>query len=221
LIGTDVITSEKMVIDLHKRKLVISSCGNMSCAVRITARNRMEKHCIRTAATVTIQPHISAVIPIRFKELKTNQDYVFRLYPNNMYLPDNTYTLSGIVKGDQDSIRITNGDDVPRMISKGTRVGQIGSHERATHRWDDASNEMNEFFTGTSKQYNKTVNANVEQVSDVGAVHDIGTIEKPRREWKDKISSIVVKDQAKEDCTTAKTGPEAVTVDQFDDITED
>jgi dUTPase len=101
----------------------------MSCAVRVTPRNRVEKHCVRAAATVTIQPHTSAVIPIRFKELKTNQDYVFTPYPNNMYLPENTCTLKGIVKGDQDGIFITNVDDVPRTISKGSRVGQIGSLE--------------------------------------------------------------------------------------------
>ena len=97
------------------------------------------------------------------------------------------------------------------MISKGSRVGQIGSLERSPHNWDDASNEMNAFFTGTSERCNETVNTDVEQGSDVGAVHDICTVEKPKREWKDKISSIVVKNQ----------GPEAVTVNQFDDIMEE
>jgi hypothetical protein len=99
-----------------------------------------------------------------------------------MYLPENTYTLKGIVMGDRDVILITNRYYVPRMISKGSRVGQIGSLERSQHHWDDASNEMNAFFTGTAEQCNEKFNTDVERGSDAGAVHDIDTIEKPRRE---------------------------------------
>lgn len=148
VIGTDVITPEKMLIDLHKRKLTIGSCGNMSCSIKATSRNWIGKHCVRAATTVTFEPHTSMLIPVRFTMLKANQDYMFTPYPHHMYLPKGTYVLKAVVKGNEDHIIVTNTEDVPCTVSKGTRIGQIGMIEG--HQYHDPWDETAAVFFTTS-----------------------------------------------------------------------
>ena len=133
LIGTDILVPEKMTIDLDKRRLTIGSCGDMTCILRVTPRARISKHPVRAASTVIIEPRSSRIIPIRFKTLKTNQDYTFTPYPNQAYLPNNTYVLWSIIAGNQQSVVVTNVDDVPRTIMKGCCIGLIESLDSACH----------------------------------------------------------------------------------------
>jgi hypothetical protein len=151
LIGTDIIEPEKMTIELHRRVVKIGSCNDMTCSLKVTPKNKISEHTVRSASTVTIQPGSSLAIPVRFKTLKADQDYIFAPYPNHMYLPEYTYVMRAIVRSDQEYIMVTNVDDKPATIKKGARVGHISSLQNPQPRhWPEASRDVNAYFTGAS-----------------------------------------------------------------------
>lgn len=127
VIGTDIISLESMVINLAQRKLYLGSCGNLTCLLQLP-RGQMT-HVVRAAATITIKARSSARVPIRYKSLPPRQKSLFTPYPSHLYLPKFTYVLRKNFTDKESTIVVTNVDDIPVTIEKGTRVGQIAGVE--------------------------------------------------------------------------------------------
>jgi hypothetical protein len=65
-----------------------------------------------------------------------------------MYLPKCIYVSKAVIKGNEDYVLVTNTEDVPCTVSKGTRIGQIAMIEG--HQYHDPWDEMAAVFFTTS-----------------------------------------------------------------------
>ena len=88
-------------------------------------------HTARCAKATVIPPRSTCVLPIRFAELKTRQDYLLLPVANNAYLPGGAYVMRSVIEGDQTSVLVTNVMDHELTVPKGTRIGTVESFDNA------------------------------------------------------------------------------------------
>jgi hypothetical protein len=140
LIANDIIVPEQIDISITKRKIRVGSCKDIICTLRSTPRDRISKHPVRAASTMTIPAKGTEYVPIRFAGLKADQDYLFNPYPYHMYMPDDTYVLSTGVSAQEEGIWVTNVGEKDVIVVKGCRIGYISRNGATTNCWPEISN---------------------------------------------------------------------------------
>ena len=138
LLGNDIIVPEGIDISLSRRKIRIGSCSDMTCTIRVTpCHAEIPRSPVRAASTTTIPAKSTEYVPIRFAGLKADQDYLFKPYPYQTYLPNDTYVLPDIFSATQEGIFITNVGDKEATVVKGCRIGYISRNDMTTNYWPE------------------------------------------------------------------------------------
>jgi len=145
LFGEDIIETNGFVIDSQRGRARIRSCQNMECLLKVKRVKAIEEVPVRSNSKFVIPGKSTAAIPLRMpKVAKADVDYTIHPYTHNRWLPIGCYLMSGIIKGNQEKVFITNISDLPATISKGTRIGTISSLSCADcpSHWEEASREV-------------------------------------------------------------------------------
>jgi len=91
-----------------------------------------------------IAAQTSVWVTIRHVKLLFNQDYVFKLFKRNGYLPLGCYVLCSIITGDHIDILITNVADEAAKIFKNMRIGTMESFYNYSfvNLWQAATDDL-------------------------------------------------------------------------------
>ena len=173
LIGEDIIESNGFVIDSQRGRTRIRACDNMECLLRVKRVKAIEEVPVRSAAKFVIPGKSTAAVPLRMpKVAKADVDYTVHPYTHNRWLPLGCYLMSGIIKGNQEKVFITNISDMPATISKGTRIGTISSLSCSDHtsHWEEASKEVSIHLTSVTEA--RSPSQNVQDLSSSQSIDD-------------------------------------------------
>ena len=129
LIGTDIMCSERMIVNLQTRKLIIDSC-NMTTSIICTFTGFRINRVVRFHHVVTISAHI--VMTVSFKQnvnLSVGRDYSFQSHVISINFGAENDIMAHIVDFKTSMIHVRNAIDKTITVSKHTKFGKISDFD--------------------------------------------------------------------------------------------
>src|SRR5271155_4984352 len=126
LIGNDIIEPEGIVIDLAKKRMRISSCGNMVCQLRVRRKNLQSnpnRIVVRCAEKIVVRKNsygIDNYVQVRFPKL--DQKYPFKEFPN---LPKNCFVGALSISPETTKLCVYNYSGQEFILPKDYKLGYI------------------------------------------------------------------------------------------------
>ena len=126
LIGNDIIEPEGIVMDLAKKRMRISSCGNMVCQLRVRRKNlesNPNRIVVRCAEKIVVRKNsygIDNYVQVRFPKL--DQEYPFKEFPD---LPKNCFIAALSISPETTKLCVYNYSGQEFILPKDYKLGYI------------------------------------------------------------------------------------------------
>jgi len=126
LIGNDIIEPEGIVMDLAKKRMRISSCGNMVCQLRVRRKNlesNPNRIVVRCAEKIVVRKNsygIDNYVQVRFPKL--DQEYPFKEFPD---LPKNCFVAALSISPETTKLCVYNYSGQEFILPKDYKLGYI------------------------------------------------------------------------------------------------
>ena len=125
LIGTDVLTPHRFVLDCASQTAIIASCQNVKISARSVAKPHSQvKRTVKTRSALTLAPHSVTNIPVSYHALSDDRDFLFE--------PELTKALgqeggvfAHVVAASMTFVRARNATGAPVTLPKRTRLGTV------------------------------------------------------------------------------------------------
>ena len=130
LIGSDILTPERMVIDFATQSIRIGSCRGMTVPMDSRARSQPIKRTVKSAAKLTLAPHATVQVPVAYSgKLPEDRDLLFE---PQCALPlghaGGVYTH--MVDSSFQAVQVRNDTDRSIVIPRKARLGVLGEYDQ-------------------------------------------------------------------------------------------
>ena len=126
LIGVDIIGSERIIIDVPRRIVIVGSCRNVKIPITVAPRaERRIKQQIKANNDVVVPPHAHLMIPIQQPELPPDRDLLFE--PLEHVKGVAVYTH--IVDCNMTAVQARNDTNTSVVLRKDTLLGTVVEYE--------------------------------------------------------------------------------------------
>jgi hypothetical protein len=125
LIGNDIMVPNGIILDLASKKLKVPSC---SASADIQIRNRQSpvtNRKVRTSRRITVPPFSQRQIPVAFKDIDRELNFVPTYNATNAFLSSAGALLEAVVDSQTSIVLYHNKTSRPLIIPKGIVVGEL------------------------------------------------------------------------------------------------
>jgi hypothetical protein len=146
LIGNDIIDPEGIKLDVQRRQATISSCQNLTCALKIDPRSEPVRHkLVKAQKTTILRPHKKTQIAIDINGLANNLrsfndlgNYKYKFHPRfdtktsflaeHGNFPINT-TISTLKASPAPFVTYYNNSNTPLLLPSNSIIGEISTQD--------------------------------------------------------------------------------------------
>ena len=130
LIGSDILTPERMAIDFATQSIKIGSCRGMTVPMDSRARSQPIKRTVKSAGKVTLAPRATAQVPVAYSgKLPDDRDLLFE--PQcALPLGHAGGVYAHMVDSSFQAVQVRNDTDRPVVIPRKARLGVLGEYEQ-------------------------------------------------------------------------------------------
>ena len=118
LVGTDIMTPEQFVLDLHKKTAFIGSCF-CEFSLDIETPQHFIQRSVHAKTGATILPHTKAIVPIHHLDIPRTRDFFFQ--PYNIGFALSVHLINADVVG----LPVENNTNKPVHISRNFCLGKV------------------------------------------------------------------------------------------------
>lgn len=130
LIGSDILTPERMVIDFATQTITIGSCRSMAVPMDSRARSEPTKRVIKSSSRVVLPPRSTQTIQVAFAgELPSDRDLLFE--PQcSLQLGQAGGIYAHVVDSSFQTVHVRNDTNKHVIIPRRERLGTIGEYDQ-------------------------------------------------------------------------------------------
>lgn len=130
LIGADILTPERMIIDFATQSIKIGSCRGMTVPMDSRARSEPVKRTVKSAARTTLAPRTTAQVPVAYSgKLPEDRDLLFE--PQcSLPLGHAGGVYAHMVDASFRAVQVRNDTDHTVVIPRKARLGKLGEYEQ-------------------------------------------------------------------------------------------
>lgn len=132
LIGSDILTPERMVIDFATQSIKIGSCRDMAVPMDSRARSEPVRRAVKSSARLTLAPRTTQQVPVLYACLdKLPEDRDFLFEPQcSLQLGQAGGVYAHVVDASFQAVQVRNDTDLPVVIPRKTRLGTLGEYDQ-------------------------------------------------------------------------------------------
>lgn len=130
LIGADILTPERMVIDFATQTITIGSCRNMAVPMDSRARSEPTKRIVKASSRVVLPPRSTQTVQVAFAgQLPSDRDLLFE--PQcSLQLGQAGGVYAHVVDSSFQTIQVRNDTDHHVTIPRRERLGTLGEYDQ-------------------------------------------------------------------------------------------
>ena len=130
LIGADILTPERMVIDFATQSIKIGSCRDMTVPMDSRARSEPIKRTVKSSSRMILPPRATMQIPVAYAgELPMDRDLLFE--PQcSIPLGHAGGVYAHMVDASFQAVQVRNDTDLSVVIPRKARLGVLGEYEQ-------------------------------------------------------------------------------------------
>lgn len=130
LIGADILTPERMVIDFATQTITIGSCRSMAVPMDSRARSEPTKRTIKSSSRIVLPPRSTQTIQVSFAgELPSDRDLLFE--PQcSLQLGQAGGVYAHVVDSSFRTVHVRNDTDKHVIIPRRERLGTLGEYDQ-------------------------------------------------------------------------------------------
>jgi len=129
LIDVDILSPERIQINLNDRTLQIDSCQGITAKIDIVTRKEANlKRIVRARVKTIVSSHVFLEIPVKVKDLSKDRDFIFEPeYDQDMRTQGDLY--AHIVNASLSFVQLRNDTDQPLTIQRHARLGSVTEYD--------------------------------------------------------------------------------------------
>ena len=130
LIGADILTPERMVIDFATQSIKIGSCRDMTVPMDSRARSEPIKRTVKSSTRIVLPPRATTQVPVAYSgKLPEDRDLLFE--PQcSLPLGYTGGVFAHVVDASFQAIQVKNDTDQAVIIPRKARLGMLGEYQQ-------------------------------------------------------------------------------------------
>jgi hypothetical protein len=128
----NILESEEMILNLQRRKLVLSLCESLKVNIRVISRFDQFKvdRVVLIERLISISAKFIASVSIKMKDSLSNRNYLFQFISRGLNLEQIDDVMTHMINADLTSVQVCNFTNKSVVVSRRARLDRIIEYEK-------------------------------------------------------------------------------------------